>query len=640
MIEVVQLLFSIMQLFSSWVLGVMVPSGGDITLLHVAVWVPSVATLLAGGVKVVRFLARPRRAPPGAGPAPRPQLARRQRRRHRRARAAAPTTPRQVLAPAAPRQAKPTTAPNSPQRSPEERERAKAEREAQQAAARAQRAEERRAALAQARAQREAQQAAARAQRAEERRAQQEQARAQREAQRAQETAQRAEERRAQQEQARAQREAQRAAERTERAAAREQAQAERRRNRAERPPRPRKAHSASASAETRAFGADPNKVYRFRYRLVDLDQLVTSNTDTGGINPAYDARLQPRMRDRAASQQQIDRVARAIVPESLLWDFHALDKGAPIIGADRQVESGNGRVLALRRARAAYGDQWDAYQAKLRATLAERGLDAAELEGMAAPVLVRERLDEVDRAAFAREANAPPVLQLSTLETALVDSQRMTEASLLQLQVREDQSIDQALRTKANAPFVRAFADTLSDNEQAILMRKDGTLSQMGIWRIKAAVFTKVFPGASGQRLAETFLESLDSNIKNYESAIAGTLPALARAQALISSGQRAADLDLVADASAALDMLARLREQELPPAVYVEQATMFDRELTPTQERLLLYFDTMGRSQKKIRAFFTSYAQLIEDAPAVGQADLFGPVTLSRDQLLDRLI
>jgi hypothetical protein len=165
----------------------------------------------------------------------------------------------------------------------------------------------------------------------------------------------------------------------------------------------------------------------------------------------------------------------------------------------------------ALRKAREAFPAQWQAYQGRLREVATSFGVDPAELEGIRSPVLVRERIDAVDRAAFAREANAPPLLQMSTLENAVIDAKRLTDETLLRLHVREDQSIDLALRARGNAAFVRDFMQTLPDNERAILMRADGSLNQMGIWRIKAALFTRTFPGDAGRRLAEMFTEALE---------------------------------------------------------------------------------------------------------------------------------
>ncbi len=578
----------------------------ELSLLHVAIWSPVVVGLVALSARTLRSMVR-RRPAGAAAPAPAarsakraPAIAHAQRRR---------TTQRQRAAEQAALERK--QAAEARQLAAHARkEQAEAQRKAHTAEA-AQRAAQRAEKAAQVEARKQARAAAA--------------------AQRAQLAAERAEGRR----------------QRATLTAARKQAAEERRQlaeakraARAAQPPSPRRPAPAPRDPTSRAFGADPNRIYEFRYRVVELDSLITSNTDTGAINPDYDPTLQPRQRDRAASRRQIEQVARALVPESLLWDFHQLDKGAPIVGSDSMVESGNGRALALRRARADFPAQWQNYQAQLRAQLGAVGLAEAELAGLAHPVLVRERLTEVDRAAFAREANAPPVLQMSTLENAIVDSGRITDAMLLRLHVKEDQSIDQALRARSNAGLVRDFMGTLSENEGAILMRKDGTLNQQGIWRIKAAVFVRVFPGEAGRRLADTFLEALDSTTKNYESAISSTLPALARAESLIASGQRAGDLSLVDDFSRSLDVLARLREQDIEPAIYVEQGNMFERELSPLQERMLLHFDAIGRTPKQIRQFFTAYAGLVEQAPDPKQLGMFGPTATDKGALFDQIL
>jgi hypothetical protein len=474
---------------------------------------------------------------------------------------------------------------------------------------------------------RAAQRAAERAQRAQERAQEREREKEARAAQRAAERAQRAQERAQEREREKEARAAQRAAER------------------AAKPPRKRTKKATRKSKPkgdpvTRAFGTDPNRVYEFRFRVVSLDSLITSNTDSGAVNPDYDPTLQPRQRDRSASQRQIDQVAKNLVAESLLWDFHQLDKGAPIVGADLMVESGNGRAIALRRAAAQHPERWQKYQTKLRDQLESAGLAESDLAGINNPVLVRERISEVDRAAFAMEANAPPVLQMSTLETAMVDSRRITDDMTRRLVVKEDQTVDHALRASANREFVRSFLGSLSENESALLLRKNGTLAQAGIRRVKAALFARTFPGAAGERIAETFLESLDSNIKNFETGIGGSLPALVRAESMISAGERNAD-SIVEDFSIALDMLARLRESEVMTVdQYVDQSSFVERETNDFQDRLLVYLDNIGRSPKKIREFLHAYAAEVEAAPHPDQVDMFGEtLRLTKEQIFSRI-
>ena len=395
-------------------------------------------------------------------------------------------------------------------------------------------------------------------------------------------------------------------------------------------------------NAKTKAFGSDPNKVYEFRHRVVELDDLVTSNTQSGAVNPAYTQELQPRDRSRAASQNQIDQVAKNLTPEAMLLDFHQIDKGSPIVGGDMMVESGNGRTMALRRAKDMHPEKWQEYQQKARDHAEKLGIDPREFDGKKNPVIVRERLGDDDRVAFAREANAPPVLQMSTLETAQVDSRRLKDSDALSLKVREDQTIDQALRSRDNQDFVQRFMQTLPANDRASLMRSDGTLNQMGIYRMKGALFTRAFPGDAGGKVAESFLESVDSNVKHFENSVAATLPGLSRARSLTSSGQRYSDLDMSDDFATAIHVYSRIKDQNrFSVDDYLGQGSMFDRETTPRQDRILKHFDKIGRQPTKIKRFLQRYIDEIEKSPEPGQGSMFGDDDRpTKDQILDRLL
>jgi hypothetical protein len=98
--------------------------------------------------------------------------------------------------------------------------------------------------------------------------------------------------------------------------------------------------------------------------------------------NPAFPQEPQPRDRGRAASETQVSRIAGQLQPERL-GASSSVGEGAPIIGADGVVESGNGRVLGIRRAYAQGGDSAQKY----RAYLESQGFDTG---GMKEPVLVR----------------------------------------------------------------------------------------------------------------------------------------------------------------------------------------------------------------------------------------------------------
>jgi hypothetical protein len=154
----------------------------------------------------------------------------------------------------------------------------------------------------------------------------------------------------------------------------------------------------------TEAFGADHSKAitYDFRYKVVDIDNLIPSHTDRLTPNPRYLPELQPRLRGRSASRIQIERMASNLNPRALLHDAGFLDTGPMIVGEDNMVESGNGRVLALRKALAEFPEKYRLYKVMLGNSAADYGIAPEDVDGIENPVLVRERLTSVDRVKFA----------------------------------------------------------------------------------------------------------------------------------------------------------------------------------------------------------------------------------------------
>ena len=405
-----------------------------------------------------------------------------------------------------------------------------------------------------------------------------------------------------------------------------------------------------TVGSETKAYGADPNTSYQLRHELVDMDAIQASNTAGGGINPKYDPTLQPRDRSRASSQAQIGQVAQNMNPEVLTTDFHRIDAGSPIVDAKGNVLSGNGRTLALQRAAELHPEKYAEYKAEVRRQAEALGIDPAQVDKMRNPVLVRRLEGGADPAAFAREANSSGTLRMSPLEQAKVDAGQISDRQMLRLHVTEGQDIDRALRDKANKPFIDDFLKDIPDNERANLLTRNGELNQMGLYRAKAAIYTRAFPGEAGERLAESMLESLDPDIKSVQNGLSGGLPALSRATALTRSGMRDRSLDLSDDLAKTIDVYARIKDNpaltENTPASqvvakYLGQSSMFDRELNAQQERLLVHLDKIAKRPTEIRNLLERYAKIVEDQPQPGQASLFGDVGgLSRGELLDLLL
>ena len=157
------------------------------------------------------------------------------------------------------------------------------------------------------------------------------------------------------------------------------------------------------------------------KYEVANAPDLITSHNSDMTPNPAFPAELQPRARGRAASEVQVANIASRLQPERLGASSTVSD-GAPIVGPDGIVESGNGRVLALRRAYDANGPQAQSY----RDWLASQGHDTG---GLDQPVLIRRRtmpMTPEQRVAFAGEGSTPTTLALSSTERAAGDARRL----------------------------------------------------------------------------------------------------------------------------------------------------------------------------------------------------------------------
>ncbi len=376
------------------------------------------------------------------------------------------------------------------------------------------------------------------------------------------------------------------------------------------------------------AMGSDPSRRYEFRYRVADLGELIPSNLPNGAPNPSFPRELQPRSRERAASQLQVDQIAQNLSPDALLNDFGRLDAGPMIVGADNIVESGNGRVLGLNRAAEQHPERYQAYIDALRRDLGDYGLSEADLAGKQRPVLVRERVTDVDRPAFAAEANGSTVLRMSPVERAAQSAGSLSDEVVTNLTVGENDTIAQALRRAENRDLVRQWLSGIPENERAELLDEAGNVSTQAYDALANALLVRTY-GQGG--VARAFVEAADLDARNVQVAIMGSLPDMARAEALIRSGQRDAGLSLAEDVAKATEVLTRLKQERISVGDYIRQVAMGDRELTPFQEQMLQFLDQNQRRPSAIRQTLREYASVVENAADPNQGDMFGGAVAS---------
>jgi len=254
-------------------------------------------------------------------------------------------------------------------------------------------------------------------------------------------------------------------------------------------------------------------------YEVVDASLLTRASGE-----------LQPRDRTRAASDAQITQIAAQLDPARLMPSAEA-DRGAPIIGPDNVIESGNGRVAAIQQAAP---DRKAAY----RAAITEAGFDIPE--GIKEPVLVARRtsqLDQAGRVAFVNDANTSSIARMSATEQAAQDARALSSHTMAQYEPGK------AISAPENTTFARAFLEGMPANERAALTTAEGRLNLDGERRLKQALFARAY-GAPD--LIAKHTEASDPAMRSLIDALAEAAPQWSALRADIEAGLIKPEMDL----------------------------------------------------------------------------------------------
>ncbi|MGY4294606.1 polyhydroxyalkanoate synthesis regulator phasin [Bradyrhizobium sp. i1.4.4] len=318
--------------------------------------------------------------------------------------------------------------------------------------------------------------------------------------------------------------------------------------------------------------------------RSIDVAPRVIEASDLKASSDAgFDQTLQPRDRDRAASQAQIADIANRLDPERLGMSSEA-DRGAPIVGPDAMVESGNGRVMAVRRA---YQEGGEAAQ-RYREWLSQQGVDVSHFRE---PVLVRVRLTELtpqERQAFTVAANQSASLGLSAPERALADARLLPTETLDLIRNPED------LAALANRDFTRAFVAKLPQTEQGAMVDAGGGLSAEGLTRIRNAVLARAYGNA---HVLTRIAESLTDDTKSISNGLVAAAPHWAKMRAEIETGTVRPDMDLTPELLEAVQRTADLRAKGVKLQSLLDQQDAFDRLREPVEAFMRMFYDPSGR-------------------------------------------
>lgn len=377
-------------------------------------------------------------------------------------------------------------------------------------------------------------------------------------------------------------------------------------------------------------------------FDIVDASALLVSNTLDGKINPDYPQELQPRDRTRASSLLQVNQISKDLRPAQLT-DSGLSSHGAPIIGEDNAVESGNGRTMGIIKA---YQDgNADRYREYLIDHATEFGIRPEKVESMTAPVLVRRRLTKVDRVQFAKDSNISDLQEMAASEKAFVDADSITPAMMALFNPSESGD----LLSRSNDAFIRGFMTQVGATQAAGLVTEDGRPTRQLVDRIQNAIFAKAYKDA---RLVRMVAEEPDPDMRNVLTALNAAANDFVQMQALSGEAHKQAvttivdgietadslDKKALAALKDAVDLVRQSKESGQHITDVIAQGDMFS-EMAPEVKALALFIVANNRSAKRMATAFKLMAQRINDElQHQGQAlgDMFGGGDVSLQDIL----
>ena len=375
-------------------------------------------------------------------------------------------------------------------------------------------------------------------------------------------------------------------------------------------------------------------------FALVDAKFLIASHSATGTKNPDYPQDLQPRDRARESSIAWVQKTSKSLDPESL-GRTSRVDTGAPIVGDDLIVESGNGRTIAIKMAYK-NGDAKE-YREWLIENARMFGFTEQQVESYKQPVLVRMRTTDVNRAEFAVEANQDDKLSFTASERAKADSKRISGGMLELFTPSANGEID----SPANRPFVKQFLASLGATEAAQYTDSNGYPTQALIARIKGALFSKAY---DDDRLLEMMADQTKPDLQNMLNALTMAAPSFVAAQAVnpsdaqdlagqVIDGVEKSINDEVKNAIVdATNMIMNANKNNQDVKEYVLQLGLFD-EVDDATAELAVFLASNARSAKKMTDYFNAIANYIEkDSAKRLTLDIFDdPKPISMADVID---
>jgi hypothetical protein len=361
----------------------------------------------------------------------------------------------------------------------------------------------------------------------------------------------------------------------------------------------------------------DDGQPIDFQYAVYNKDDLITSHDDKLDVNKAFPPKLQPRSRERAASIGQVDEILRLMNPPRL-GENPLINDGAPVVGPDLVVEIGNGRTIALRKGYNLNHKNMAKYRAWLMADADKFGLDKKKLANVPNPILVRERLTDVDREDFVRKTNKSTTAAMSATEDALADANAVMKSNILG---RIDIASDGSILTAKNIPLFRDFfALTTTSADIGRYVDAEGKINQAGLMKIRNAIFAAAYGDSSAVGILAEDPNPIAQNITKG-MLIAG--PGFARAKAKLAEGVLI-PADITPEITKAAEEFRGTIERGESIDHFLAQMDMFN-PVNPTVAELLSTFHESRRSGQRVGKVLQAYVAIWEGIGDPKQARIF---------------
>ncbi|MFN3953210.1 MAG: phage tail tip lysozyme [Pararhodobacter sp.] len=340
-------------------------------------------------------------------------------------------------------------------------------------------------------------------------------------------------------------------------------------------------------------------------WEVVDLSSLRRATGD-----------LQPRDRTRGASAEQINEIAAGLDAARLMPSAEG-DRGAPIVGPDSIIESGNGRVAAIARAAERHPERYAAYLDRIRS----EGFEIPE--GMERPVLVARRRGDMDAQArrdWVRENNTSAIARMSGSEQASLDADYLTQAAF------DAYRRGAPLAAPEQGEFLRRMLANMPQAERAALYTADGRLSAEGLRRVRLALFARAW-GADD--LLRMLAEAPSPELRALIDMLDELAPEWAAFRAQIDAGMIRAEFDITEQVVGIVRVIGRSRAddragQSVIAAIrdHLAQPDMFRAGDDGLNEALLRAF-YRGNTARRPEATGDILRRYIDDATLAGRAD-----------------